>query len=141
MLHTLTLHLEIDSEDRLITKLYDKRDDFNFPIVNFPFICSNIPAALAYGVCFLSGDTPEIVVLLKTTFIQVFLIMNHWWNRNCLPFWSTRVHPRILVVFVLLNLQCFVGHFLSFCVFFVPLYCQFTTSNFPFLISSNFSQS
>ena len=23
---------------------------FNFPIVNFPFICSNIPAAPAYGV-------------------------------------------------------------------------------------------
>jgi hypothetical protein len=33
-----------------ITKLYDKRDDFNFHIVNFPFICSNIPAAPAYGV-------------------------------------------------------------------------------------------
>ena len=46
----IDLHLEIDSEGRLRTKLYDKRDDFNFPIVNFPFICSNIPAALAYGV-------------------------------------------------------------------------------------------
>jgi hypothetical protein len=33
-----------------ITKPYDKRDDFNFPIVNFLFICSNIPAAPAYGV-------------------------------------------------------------------------------------------
>ena len=31
-------------------KLYDIRDDFNFPIVNFPFICSNIPATPAYGV-------------------------------------------------------------------------------------------
>ena len=46
----LDLHLEIDSEDRLRTKLYDKRDDFNFPIVNFPFICSNNPATPAYGV-------------------------------------------------------------------------------------------
>ena len=46
----LDLHFEIDSEGRLKTKLYDKRDDFNFPIVNFPFICSNIPAAPAYGV-------------------------------------------------------------------------------------------
>ena len=46
----LDLHLKIDSEGRLRTKLYDKRDDFNFPIVNFPFICSNIPAAPAYGV-------------------------------------------------------------------------------------------
>jgi hypothetical protein len=31
-------------------KLYDKRDDINVPIVNFPFIFSNIPAAPAYGV-------------------------------------------------------------------------------------------
>jgi hypothetical protein len=46
----LDLHLEIDSDGRLRTKLYDKRDDFNFPIVNFPFIGSNIPAAPAYGV-------------------------------------------------------------------------------------------
>jgi hypothetical protein len=46
----LDLHIEIDSERRFRTKLYDKRDDFNFPIVNFPFICSNIPAAPAYGV-------------------------------------------------------------------------------------------
>ena len=31
-----------------LTRLYDKRDDFNFPIVNFPFLSSNIPSA--YGV-------------------------------------------------------------------------------------------
>jgi hypothetical protein len=37
----LDIHLEIDSEGRLRTKLYDKRDDFKFPIVNLPFICSN----------------------------------------------------------------------------------------------------
>ena len=35
----LDLHIEIDSEERLRTKFYDKRDDFNFPIVNFPFKC------------------------------------------------------------------------------------------------------
>jgi hypothetical protein len=28
----LDLHLEIDSKGRLRTKLYDKRDDFNFPL-------------------------------------------------------------------------------------------------------------
>ena len=44
------LYLEIDSECRLRTKHYNKRDDFNFSIVNFPFICSNIPAAPAYGI-------------------------------------------------------------------------------------------
>ena len=34
----LDLHLEIDNEGRLRMKLYDKRDDINLPIVNFPFI-------------------------------------------------------------------------------------------------------
>jgi hypothetical protein len=42
----LDLYLVIDSEGRLRTKLYDKRDDFNFTIVNFPFIYSNNPADL-----------------------------------------------------------------------------------------------
>ena len=46
----LDLHLEIDSRGKLRTKLFDKRDSFNFPIVNFPFLSSNIPAAPAYGV-------------------------------------------------------------------------------------------
>ena len=36
----LDIQREIDSEGRLGTKFYDKRDDFNFPIVNFPFIDS-----------------------------------------------------------------------------------------------------
>jgi hypothetical protein len=34
----LDLHLEIERQEELRTKLYDKRDDFNFPIVNFPLI-------------------------------------------------------------------------------------------------------
>jgi len=44
----IDLQLEIDSESRLRAKPYDKRDDFNFPSVNFPFICSNISAVPAY---------------------------------------------------------------------------------------------
>jgi len=44
----LDLHLEIDSEGRLRTKLHDKSDDFKFPIVNFLFICRNIPTTPAY---------------------------------------------------------------------------------------------
>ena len=38
----LDIHLELATEGRLRTKLYDKRDDFNFPIVNFPFICTHM---------------------------------------------------------------------------------------------------
>ena len=32
------------------TKLYDKRNDFNFNIVNFPFLCGNVPQKHSYGV-------------------------------------------------------------------------------------------
>jgi hypothetical protein len=46
----LDLHTDIDNRGRLKIKLYDKRDDFTFPIANFPFISWNIPASPAYGV-------------------------------------------------------------------------------------------
>ena len=46
----LDLMLQMDHNGLLTTKLYDKRDDFNFSIVNFPFLDSNIPSSPAYGV-------------------------------------------------------------------------------------------
>ena len=46
----LDLTLEIDQDQHLTTKIYDKHDDFDFSIVNFPFLCSNIPESPAYGV-------------------------------------------------------------------------------------------
>ena len=46
----LDLLLSYGQTNRLQVKLYDKRDDFNFNIVNFPFMCSNIPQSPAYGV-------------------------------------------------------------------------------------------
>ena len=46
----LDLLLEIDKDRRLRVKIYDKRDDFNFDIVNFPFLCGNIPQSPSYGV-------------------------------------------------------------------------------------------
>ena len=45
----LDCYLYVDNE-KLTSRLYHKRDDFNFPIVNFPFPSSNIPSAPAYGV-------------------------------------------------------------------------------------------
>ena len=40
----------LESNNRLYTKLYDKRDDFDFHIVNFPFLSSHIPSSPSYGV-------------------------------------------------------------------------------------------
>ena len=40
----------IDSGGKLSTRLHDKYDDFDFHIVNFPFLSSNIPSGPSYGV-------------------------------------------------------------------------------------------
>jgi hypothetical protein len=46
----LDILLKLDTNGKITTQLYDKRDDFNFSIVNFPNLCSNIPASPEYGV-------------------------------------------------------------------------------------------
>ena len=67
----LDLHLKIDNERELRTKFHDKWDDFNFQIVNFPFIWSNIPAAPAYGeyLSFLF-DISKLVVHIRIPLIE-----------------------------------------------------------------------
>jgi len=47
-------------------KLYDKRDEFNFPIVYFPFIYSNIPTTHAFG-----AYISRIVVLITRRVLLV----------------------------------------------------------------------
>ena len=46
----LDLTFIIDSGGKLSTRLYDKHDDFDFHIVNFPFLSSNISSGPSYGV-------------------------------------------------------------------------------------------
>ena len=41
----LSIHNDIDS-----TKIYDKRDDFNFDIVSFPFLDGDVPRRPSYGI-------------------------------------------------------------------------------------------
>ena len=45
----LDLHLSI-SNGFVSSKIYDKRDDFDFNIVNFPFLDGDIPRRPSYGV-------------------------------------------------------------------------------------------
>ena len=47
--HFLDLLLKI-ANGFLSSSVYDKRDIFNFPVVNFPFLCGNIPNRSSYGV-------------------------------------------------------------------------------------------
>ena len=45
----LDLHLSI-SNDIVSTKIYDKRDDFDFEIVNFQFLDGDVSRSTSYGV-------------------------------------------------------------------------------------------
>ena len=45
----LDLNLSIHN-DIVSTKIYDKRDDFNFDIVNFPFLDGDVPQRPSYGI-------------------------------------------------------------------------------------------
>ena len=45
----LDLHLSI-SNGFVSSKIYDKRDDFDFVLVNFPFLDGDVPCSTSYGV-------------------------------------------------------------------------------------------
>ena len=44
----LDLNLSI-SNDTVSTKIYDKRDDIDFDIVNFPFLDGDVPRRISHG--------------------------------------------------------------------------------------------
>ena len=45
----LDLHLPISNE-KVATKIYDRRDNFDFEIVNFSFLDGDVPRSTSYGV-------------------------------------------------------------------------------------------
>ena len=65
----LDLNLSIHN-DIVSTKIYDKRDDFNFDIVNFPFLDGDVPQRPSYGV-YISQliRLPEHLRMLLTSII------------------------------------------------------------------------
>ena len=46
----LNLCISSISNGTVSTKIYDKRDDFDFDIVNFPFLDGDVPRRTSYGV-------------------------------------------------------------------------------------------
>ena len=65
--HFLDLNLSI-TEGIVFSKIYDKRDDFNFEIVNFPILDGGIPHSPSYGVYVVSlFILLECVLMLMTS--------------------------------------------------------------------------
>ena len=61
----LDLLLSIWRDGQLHTSIYDKRDDLNFHIPNFPFLSSNIQSSPVYGVLY---DTPGLAPRMNVLF-------------------------------------------------------------------------
>jgi hypothetical protein len=79
---SLDIYLEFDDSGQLSTKISDKRDDFNFKIINFPNICSNIPPSPAY-VVYISNwfamQGPVAIILISWNVI--FIWETGYWTR------------------------------------------------------------
>ena len=67
----LDLHLEIDNEGRLRIQLYDKRDDFNFPLWTFHLYVETFKQHLHMEYLSLIWyDIPELVVPIRISLIE-----------------------------------------------------------------------
>ena len=66
----LDLHLSV-ANGFVSSKIYDKRDDFDFDIVNFPFLDGDVPRA-SYGV-YISNllGLPESAIMLQTSTLEI----------------------------------------------------------------------
>ena len=72
----LDLHLSV-SNGFVSSKIYDKRDDFDFDIVNFPFLDGDVPRRASYGVYIsqLISVTNEIVTFFIYYPCNIFMLL------------------------------------------------------------------
>ena len=75
----LDLHLSI-SNDIVSNKIYDKGDDFDFEIVNFPFLDGDVPRSTSYGVYI----SQLICFARASSYITVFNTRNKLLTQNLL---------------------------------------------------------
>ena len=83
----LDLHLSI-SNDIVSTKIYDKRDNFDFEIVNFPFLDGDIPLSTSYRVyisqliCFARASSYVADFNTRNKlFTQKLLKQGYWYHK------------------------------------------------------------
>ena len=73
----LDLYLEFDDSGQLSTKSYDKRDTFNFKIIHFADMCSNVPASPAYG-----AYISQLIRYARASSNYSYFLKRHLYLRN-----------------------------------------------------------
>ena len=66
----LDLTFTIEKGGKLSAKLFDKRDDFDFHIVNFPFLSSNIPSGPSGSMVVTSRSSLDMQDAARTMMIS-----------------------------------------------------------------------
>ena len=70
------------SKGTVSTKLCDKRDDFDFGIVNFPFLDGDVPQRTSYGYTYLNIlDSPEVLRILMTSIATIKPLLSNFLGR------------------------------------------------------------
>ena len=71
----LDLNLNLSIRNGIVSsKIYDKRNDFNFEIVNFPFLDGDVPRSPSYGVYI--SQLIQLMLMTSTT-ETYFLLLNY----------------------------------------------------------------
>ena len=63
------------SNGTVSTKIYDKRDNFDFDIVNFPFLDGDVPRRTSYGV-YILHSSEHLQTLMTLTTVKKPLLPN-----------------------------------------------------------------
>ena len=64
------------------TSVYDKRDDFGFPIVNFPWLSGDVPRLPSYGI-YISQLVRllDVVLAFLISILKIFKSLQNFWHR------------------------------------------------------------
>ena len=83
----LDLQLSI-SNDIVSSKIYNKRDDFDFEIVNFPFLDGDVPRSTSYGVyisqliCFARASSHVADFNIRNKLLTQKFLKQGYWNHK-----------------------------------------------------------
>ena len=115
----LDLHLSIYN-DIVSTKIYDKRDDFDFKIVNFPFLDDDVPRSTSYGVYisqlirFARASSYITDFNTRNKFLtQKLLKQGYWYHKLCKTFSKFYIRYYDLISKFKVGLKSLLRHGLS----------------------------
>ena len=74
----LDLNIKVIGSD-IHTLVYDKRDDFGFPIVNFPWLSGDVPRLPSYGIYISQLDLLDVVLAFWISILKISKLL-----QNCL---------------------------------------------------------